>query len=299
MSTEDSVPPFTFNTHHAELCVRPVTSNDLAQLRHLVEESRHAHVQLDWWTWEDWVGNPGFLAAQEGGRLVGIGMGVRDVSPVAWLRAVVAEDGLGVGALLDALLPPMTATLRSQGVKALACLAWPEWLSEKLAERSFETLAQVMTLRKDDMTLPDVRLTDVRIREANMADLDVIVAIDHAAFETAWWYGGTTFFRTWRSAMRFCVAERQGQPIGYAFAHLNGAQAHVTRLAVHPIHQRQGTGALMLADLIKHAQIQGAEFITLNTQTHNENSLKLYRHFGFEPRGRAATTWIRSIAPQG
>jgi ribosomal-protein-alanine N-acetyltransferase len=293
------MPPFTFNTQRAELRVRPVTSNDLAALRRLVEESRRTHVQLDWWTWEDWVGNPGFLVAQEGRRIVGIGLGVRDVSPVAWLRAVVAEDGLSVGALLDALLPPMTATLRSQGVKALACLAWPEWLSEKLAERSFETLAQVTTLRKDDMTLPDARRTDARVREASMADLDVVVAIDHAAFETAWWYGATTFLRSWRSAMRFCVAEKRGQPVGYAFAHLNGTQAHITRLAVHPSHQLQGTGALMLADLIKHARIQGAESITLNTQTHNENSLKLYRRFGFEPRGRAVTTWIRSIVPQG
>ena len=87
--------------------------------------------------------------------------------------------------------------------------------------------------------------------------------------------------------------------MGYAFAHMNGSQAHVTRLAVHPSHQRQGTGALMLADLINHARTQGAEFITLNTQTHNENSLKLYRRFGFEARGRAVTTWIRSIEPQG
>ena len=299
MLTEVSVPSLIFQTHHAEFHVRPATSNDLDKLRRLVEESRHAHVQLDWWTWEDWIGNPGFLVAVESGRIVGIGMSVRDVSPVAWLRAVVAEDGLGVGALLDALLPPMRATLRSQGVEALACLAWPEWLSEKLAERSFEPLAQVQTLRKDDMTSPEVRLTNVDIREASMADLDSVVKIDHAAFETAWWYGGTTFFRAWRSAMRFCVAEREGQPKGYAFAHMNGAQAHVTRLAVHPSHQRQGTGALMLADLIQQARTQGAECITLNTQTHNEDSLKLYRRFGFEPMGRTVTTWIRSIAPQG
>ena len=292
------MPPFIFNTRRAELCVRPVISNDLAELRRLVEESHHTHVQLDWWTWEDWVGNPGFLVAQEGRRIVGSGMSVRDVSPVAWLRAVVAEDGLGVGALLDALLPPMTATLHSQGVEALACLAWPEWLSEKLAERGFEPLAQVITLRKDGMTSPDVRSTGVRIREASRADLDVVMTIDHAAFETAWWYGGTTFFRAWRRALRFCIAEKEERPIGYAFAHMNGSQAHVTRLAVHPSHQLQGTGTLMLADLIEHARAQGAGSITLNTQTHNENSLKLYRRFGFEPVGRGVTAWIRSIEPQ-
>jgi ribosomal-protein-alanine N-acetyltransferase len=297
--TEVSVPPLIFHTPPAGWRVRPATSNDLDELRRLVEESRHAHVQLDWWTWDDWVGNPGFLVADESGRIVGIGLSVRDASPVAWLRAVVAEDGLGVGALLDALLPRMTATLRTQGVKALACLAWPEWLSDKLPERGFEPLAQVITLRKDDMTAPTVRLPAVLVREASLADLDTAVAIDHAAFETAWWYGETTFFRALRGAIRFCVADGEGGPVGYAFAHRNGSQAHVTRLAVHPSHQRQGIGTLMLADLIEHTRAQGAEFITLNTQMHNENSLKLYRRFGFEPVGQAATAWIHSIEPQG
>ena len=107
------------------------------------------------------------------------------------------------------------------------------------------------------------------------------------------------FFRAQHGAIRFCVAEQNAQPVGYAFAHMNGPQAHITRIAVRPSHQRQGIGALMLADLIEHTRAQGAEFITLNTQAHNENSLKLYRHFGFEPKGRAVTAWIRPIAPQG
>jgi ribosomal-protein-alanine N-acetyltransferase len=296
--SEVSVPPLILQTHPAELHVRPATSNDLDELRRLVEESRHAHVQLDWWTWDDWVGNPGFLVAAESGRIVGIGLSVRDASPVAWLRALVAQDELSLDMLFDALLPRMTATLCSQGVKALACLAWPEWLSDRLPERGFEPLAQVITLRKDDMTAPTVRLPLVLVREASLADLDRVVAIDHAAFEPAWWYGETTFFRTLHSATRFCVADREGEPVGYAFAHRNGSQAHITRLAVQPSHQRQGIGTLMLADLIEHARAQGARFITLNTQTHNENSLRLYRRFGFEPVGPAATAWIRSIEPQ-
>jgi ribosomal-protein-alanine N-acetyltransferase len=217
---------------------------------------------------------------------------------VAWLRAVVAEDGLSVNMLLDALLPQMTASLCSQGVTALACLAWPEWLSDRLPERGFEPLAQVITLRKDDMVAPSVSLPAALIREASPGDLDSVMAVDHAAFEPAWWYGETTFFRTLRGAMRFCVADRQGERMGYAFAHRNGSQAHVTRLAVHPSHQGQGIGTLMLADLVEHARAQGARFITLNTQTHNENSQKLYRRFGFEPVGLAATAWIRSIEPQ-
>jgi ribosomal-protein-alanine N-acetyltransferase len=295
LSIEAHVPPFMFDTRRAGLSVRSVRSDDLPELRRLAGEGRHAHVQLDWWTWEDWVGNPGFLLAQDGARIVGMGLGVRDASPVAWLRAVVVKDGRGAGELLDALLPPMMAALRSQGVEALACLAWSAWLSGLLPERGFVPQAQVVTLRKDGAAAPAVRSPGVLVRQANMADLDSVMAIDHAAFEEVWWYGETALFRALRGALRFCVAERRGQLIGYAFAHASGSQAHITRLAVHPSHQRQGIGALMLADLIEQARAQGTESITLNTQTYNENSLQLYRRFGFEPVGQAATAWVRSI----
>jgi len=298
LSVEVNVLPFMFNTRAADLVVRCVRSDDLDELRRLVEESRHAHVQLDWWTWEDWIGNPGLLVAQDSVRIVGIGLGVRDASPTAWLRAVVVKDGQGVDALLDALLPPMMAALCSQGVEALACLAWSAWLSDRLPERGFAPQAQVVTLRKDGGAAPVARSPGVFVREASMADLDAALAIDHAAFEMVWWYAETALFRAMRGALRFCVAERQGRIIGYAFAHATGVQAHITRLAVHPSHQGQGVGALMLADLVEQARAQGAEFITLNTQTYNENSLRLYRRFGFEPIGPAVTAWLCPIGPQ-
>jgi len=118
------VPPLILHTHPAELHIRPATSNDLDELRRLVEESRHAHVQLDWWTWDDWVGNPAFSSRPRVDASSDRLERARRLA-VAWLRALVAQDGLGLDMLLDALLPRMTATLGSQGVKALACLAWP------------------------------------------------------------------------------------------------------------------------------------------------------------------------------
>jgi ribosomal protein S18 acetylase RimI-like enzyme len=272
-----------------------VQSNDLSELRTVIAESRHTHLQLDWWTFEDWVDNPGFLVAEQDKHIVGFGMGVRDASPAAWLRALVAQDGLGVGALLDTLLPPMLAALRSQGVRALDCMAWPEWLAEKLPERGFSTMARVVTLRKDEMVVPISLTADASVREANSTDLDAVTAIDHAAFEEDWWYGQTTFFRALRGATRFVVAMRDGLPVGYAFAHMNGLHAHVTRLAVHPAYQRQGIGTLLMADSIEHLRAQGVETVTLNTQTYNENSLRLYRRLGFIETDTFVTAFSRVV----
>jgi [ribosomal protein S18]-alanine N-acetyltransferase len=225
-----------------------------------------------------------------------MGMGVRDVAPVAWLRALVVEDGLGTGVLLDAILPPMLGALRTQGVSRLTCLTWAEWLSDKLPERGFAPVAHVVTLRKDDVAMPDDRfVARVLVRPTQPADLDAVTAIDHAAFAVEWWYSGTTFFRVLGSPDRFIVAERNGEPVGYAFGNVFGRQAHITRLAVHPAHQKRGIGTQLMRDLVPYFAACGVNTVTVNTQTHNENSLRLYRRFGFKPAGNAVTVWQRAV----
>lgn len=276
----------------ADLSVRPARGDDLPELRHLIETSSRAHLNLDWWTLDDWVGNPAFLVAESDARIVAFGVGVRDASPLAWLRALVVEDGLGVDALLDTLLPRLSDALRMQGVPALACLAWAEWLAEQLPRRGFAPMTHIVTLRKDHGMAPALALTHrVLVREARPADLDAVAVADHAAFEPEWWYGRGTFDRMLRGPARFVVAEREDAPVGYAFGDAPGLQAHIVRLAVHPAHQKHGIGARLLADLVSHWRAQGVSAITVNTQTYNEASLRLYRRFDFAPIGQPVTVW--------
>jgi ribosomal-protein-alanine N-acetyltransferase len=235
------------------------------------------------------------LVAEQGEHIVGLGLGARDAAPVAWLRALVAQDGLGIGQLLEALLPPMLAALRHQNIRTLNCMAWPDWLAEKLPQHGFYPLARVVTLHKDDMSMPSLPPCRATVRPANSADLDAVTEIDHAAFEPDWWYGQMTFFRAMRGASRFVVAEQNKQLVGYAFAHAGGSKAHVTRLAVHPSYQRQGIGALLMADLIEHARAQGVDAMSLNTQTYNQSSLRLYHRFGFSDTDTVITTFSRAV----
>ena len=276
----------------ADLSVRPARNHDLPELRRLIETSSRAHLNLDWWTLDDWVGNPAFLVAESGARIVAFGMGVRDASSLAWLRALVVEDGLGADVVLDTLLLPLSDALRLQGVPALACLAWAEWLAEQLPGRGFAPMAHIVTLRKNRGTAPALTLAHrVLVREARPADLDAVAVTDHAAFEPDWRYGRGTFDRMLRSPARFVVAEREGGPVGYAFGDALGLQAHIVRLAVHPAHQKQGIGAQLLADLVSHWRTQGVNAITVNTQNYNEASLRLYRSFDFAPIGQPVTAW--------
>lgn len=280
---------------HNSLAIRPARESDLPNARSLIANNRRVHLQLDWWSIDEWIGNPGFLLAEQDRQIVGLGLGARDASPVAWLRALVAQDGVGIGQLLDALLPPLLAALRRQSIRALNCMAWPDWLAEKLPERGFQPLAQVITLYKDDASAPLLPPSRATVRPANSVDLEAVIEIDHAAFEPDWWYGHTTFFRAMRGASRFVMAEQDSRPVGYAFAHASGSKAHVTRLAVHPACQRQGIGAQLMADLIEHSRAQGIESMSLNTQTHNHSSLRLYHRLGFYDTDTVITTFSRLV----
>jgi ribosomal-protein-alanine N-acetyltransferase len=71
--------------------------------------------------------------------------------------------------------------------------------------------------------------------------------------------------------------------------------AHLNRIAVHPAHQGRGVGALLLHDALRALWKLGAERVSLNTQTDNYYSQRLYRRFGFEPIGDSVTVWEREL----
>lgn len=63
-------------------------------------------------------------------------------------------------------------------------------------------------------------------------------------------------------------------------------EAHVTLLAVHKLHRRQGMGQALLGHLLQWGQQRGLEWATLEVRVSNTAALGVYRTFGFAPVGR-------------
>ena len=97
------------------------------------------------------------------------------------------------------------------------------------------------------------------------------------------------------ASSHFVVAEVMGSVVGYAEGGLRLPDAHLNRIAVHPSYQGCGIGALLLRDALRAFWQSGAKQVTLNTQTDNRFSQRLYRHFGFESVGSAVTVWERQL----
>lgn len=63
-------------------------------------------------------------------------------------------------------------------------------------------------------------------------------------------------------------------------------EAHITILAVHPQHQRQGLGQAILVALLWSANHRGLERASLEVRASNKSAIALYQKFGFKTAGR-------------
>ena len=69
-------------------------------------------------------------------------------------------------------------------------------------------------------------------------------------------------------------------------------EAHITILAVHPQHQNQGLGQMLLCFLLQKAYKQGLERATLEVRASNLAAISLYQKFGFKTAGRRRRYYI-------
>ena len=73
--------------------------------------------------------------------------------------------------------------------------------------------------------------------------------------------------------------------LGVCSAWLVIDELHITFLAVHPIHQREGLGKLLLRDLIKRSKSLKTNQIHLEVKGNNGPAKALYKSMGFKTIG--------------
>jgi [ribosomal protein S18]-alanine N-acetyltransferase len=84
---------------------------------------------------------------------------------------------------------------------------------------------------------------------------------------------------------RYLVARHGRSVVGYGGLMFVGDEAHVTNVAVHPDHRRQGIATLLLGHLALVAIGRGCTAWTLEVRTSSVGAQALYRAFGFVPAG--------------
>lgn len=145
----------------------------------------------------------------------------------------------------------------------------------------FEVHERLHLLSRDLYDLPDERVP--RTRPGRPWHRGAVLEVDHAAFQTFWWFDAPTLREARRATptSRYRVVLRRGRVEGYAVTGRAGHRGYLQRLAVHPRAQGAGLGRGLVLDAFRWLARRGATVIMVNTQEANRRALELYEGMGF------------------
>ncbi len=125
----------------------------------------------------------------------------------------------------------------------------------------------------------------VAIEPMRSEDIDRVHAIDRMSFPTPW--PRDAYDRELRENRLACyfVARMMHQVVGYAGMWVIFDEAHVTTIAVDPLHRRRHIGERLLVAMIDEAMKRSARRVTLEVRRSNRGAQTLYRRYGFEDNG--------------
>ena len=83
----------------------------------------------------------------------------------------------------------------------------------------------------------------------------------------------------------YLVAKVDREVVGYAGLICYGDEAHVTNIAVDPMHQGHGIAHRLLYEQILAAAAMGGHAVSLEVRVTNWRAQRLYARFGFHPVG--------------
>jgi len=123
------------------------------------------------------------------------------------------------------------------------------------------------------------------LRRAQAADLDAIMAIEHATFPADAWSASSMRAELAGAHGYYLVAVGDGDAIeGYAglLAPAGAGQGDIQTIAVAEAARGRGTGRALLEALLAEAGRRGADEVFLEVRAGNETAQRLYASLGFE-----------------
>lgn len=121
---------------------------------------------------------------------------------------------------------------------------------------------------------------------AGPADLDGILAVDHASFLRPWtreMYEAE--LRNLAITRIFVIRTGECAVAGYCAARIVARELHINNLAIRPEYRRRRLATILLEQVLGAAQAEGGERATLEVRRSNHAARALYEGLGFRVRG--------------
>lgn len=267
--------------------IRPASPADRSIVSSLLAASSWKHQHLDWFSALELIGMPPYYLALEGTRAIGCLACPPDVPEVDWLRLFVVQTGHSVESVWDPLWEVVREAARLSGATVAAALPTVEWMPALLERAGFERVNEVVFLEWDASPPPVLRPAPARVRPFRPREIAAVAEIDHRAFHPLWQLSDRALGAALAQAAVATVAEVDGAIVGYQITTATGIGAHLARLAVDPPLQRSGIGTLLVADALRDLSRRGLHRVSVNTQSDNRPSLRLYSRLAFAPSGQS------------
>ncbi len=278
--------------------VRPAQSVDIERIQELQRRARHTCVRFGYEDMARMIGRDYFFVAETGRHLRGYVCASIHQPGLAQLRGLGVANGWGLEAGVDLLLQPLEAALRRDQVQHVLHLGIEQWTVSPLQQQHFDTPDYIVSFERATSTLP---LTPqhfnplVELRSLAAGEIEQLTELDHRCFSWPWQLSGDDLVNLLMISSRLVVLDYQGILVGYACTDLMGVEAQIARLAVDPIYHGVGFGRYLLADALDFAASSGALSVSLNTQSYNQASQRLYQGFGFRPVGQRIPVMIKHL----
>jgi ribosomal-protein-alanine N-acetyltransferase len=275
--------------------VRTADFNDHQQLSNLIFFETHLHRHLDWRSPLEWLGDPFYWAVDEGRQITAALACPTEVDGVAWVRLFVYTSHWSPENAWSTLWSAAREQIGRAGGATVAAIAMQPWFQKVLEENNFENRQQIVMLEWPSQPWTPSKADGIHIRRMAETDIPAVTQADHAAFHPLWHNSLDTLQRAYSQALFATVAETRDEIVGYQLTTGHGQRAHLARLAVHPVMQGRGVGRALLSDLYANLKRIGTTRLSVNTQSDNKVSLKLYKNMGFNRTGEGYPVYTFEI----
>ena len=267
--------------------VRPADLNDHQRLSNLIFFETRSHRHLDWRSPLEWLGDRFFWTVEEGSQLTAALACPEEIKGIAWVRLFVHSGYWSAENAWTALWDAARQDIARAGGATVAAIAQHSWFQKVLESNGFENRQSIVMLEWSYQPWSAREAEGVRIRRMNEADLPDVTAVDGASFDPLWHNSQETLQRAFAQSLFATVAEDEHGVIGYQMTTGTGTRAHLARLAVHHSKQGRGVGRALLGDLFDRLVQNGYLRLSVNTQSDNQVSLRLYQRMGFVRTGES------------
>jgi ribosomal protein S18 acetylase RimI-like enzyme len=265
--------------------VRTADLNDHQQLSNLIFFETRLHRHLDWRSPLEWLGAPFYWAVEEGRHVTAALACPTEVEAIAWVRLFVYTGHWSPEDAWTLLWATARETIMRAGGATVAAIAMQPWFQNVLTASGFQNRQQIMMLEWRYQPWASGESNGIHIRRMTKADIPEVTKTDNASFDPLWHNSLETLQRAFSQSLFATVAESADGIIGYQLTTGHGQRAHLARLAVHPSLQGRGVGRALLSDLFESLTRAGTTRLSVNTQSDNNVSLRLYTKMGFNRTG--------------